>query len=69
MIRNIIIHNNSKVDDSLIDYLDSKEYEVGQNYKIDSEIMKEFRDLVFEIVFSAYTEICFKYPDVVVIEE
>lgn len=68
-IRNIIIHNNSKVDDSLIDYLDIEKYEVGQNYKLNPEVMKEFRDLIFEIVFSAYTEICFKYPEIVEVNE
>nr|WP_320000066.1 hypothetical protein [uncultured Draconibacterium sp.] len=69
LIRNIIIHNNSRVDDSLINYLNSKEYKVGQEYKLNSEIMKEFRDLVFEIVFSAYTEICLKYPKIIVVNE
>ncbi len=69
LIRNIIIHNNSKVDDSLIDYLDGEKYEVGQNYRLTPEIMKEFRDLIFKIVFSAYTEICFKYPEIVDVYE
>lgn len=69
LIRNIIIHNNSRVDDGLMNYLDSKEYKVGQTYKLNTEIMKEFRNLVFEIVFSAYTEICLKYPEIIVINE
>ena len=63
-IRNIIIHNNSKINDDLIKYLDDEKYKVGLTFKLDSEIMKEYRNLVFEIVFSAYLEICAKYPTV-----
>lgn len=68
-IRNIIIHNNSKVNEILLPFLKSEQYEIGQRFNLDSEIMKEFRDLIFEIVFSAYLEICNKYPTIVYSEE
>lgn len=64
-IRNIIIHNNAKINDGLLCFLDKKSYKTGQNFKITSEIMKEFRDLIFNIVFSAYVEICTKYPTII----
>ena len=62
LIRNIIVHNNSKINSDLIKYLDHEKHEVGESFSLNTEIMKEFRDLVFEIVFSTYSEICIKYP-------
>jgi hypothetical protein len=61
-IRNIIVHNNSKVDENLFSFLDNNKYQIGQSYKLDLSILKEFEDLVFNTVFQAYSEICFKYP-------
>lgn len=63
-IRNVIIHNNSKIDKNLFNYLDKDLYQVGQTFKLDIDIMKKFRDLVFEIVFNAYVEICNRYPTI-----
>jgi hypothetical protein len=68
-IRNIIVHNNSKINTDLIKYLDSGKYNVGLTFKLDSEIMKEYNDLIFEIVFSTYMEICSRYPTIIENEE
>lgn len=68
-IRNVIIHNNSKINGDLIKYLDGEKYNVGLTFKLDSEIMKEYKDLIFEIVFSTYFEICSRYPTVIENEE
>jgi hypothetical protein len=64
-IRNIIIHNNSKINESLICYLNKDEFKIGQTFKLDIQIMKKFKDLVFEIVFNAYIEISCKYPEII----
>lgn len=63
-IRNIIIHNNSKINDELIQYLDGKKYNVDSVFKLDTETMREYKSLIFEIVFSTYIEICSKYPTI-----
>ncbi|AYN68348.1 hypothetical protein D1013_13655 [Euzebyella marina] len=68
-IRNIIVHNNSKINTDLIKYLDSGKYNVGLTFKLDSEIMKEYKDLIFEIIFSTYMEICSRYPTIIENEE
>lgn len=63
-VRNIIIHNNSKINDELIKFLDGEKYKVGNEFKLDSEIMEEYKSLIFEIVFSTYIEICSRYPSI-----
>lgn len=68
-IRNVIIHNNSKINGDLIKYLDSEEYKIGFVFKLDSEIMNEYKDLIFKIVFSTYLEICLQYPTIIESEE
>jgi len=68
-IRNIIIHNNSKIDKDLIRHLNEEAFEIGQTFKIDIGIMKKFRNLVFEIVFNAYLEICNRYPKIIELKD
>lgn len=65
IIRNIIIHNNSKVNDSLMGFLSVDDYKVGQSFILDTVVMREFRSMVFNIVFSAYLEIYMKYPAII----
>ncbi|QXP78847.1 MULTISPECIES: hypothetical protein [Winogradskyella] len=68
-IRNIIIHNNSKINESLLNYLDNEKFKIGQTFELNTVLMKKFRDLVFEIVFNAYLEINAKYPMIVELNE
>jgi len=62
MLRNIIVHNNSKVNKEFISYLKNGESEIGDSYILDDKCLNEFKDLIFEVVFSSYAEICAKYP-------
>ncbi len=64
-VRNVIVHNNSKVNNSLLRYLDDEKYCIGDVYILDTDVMAEYRDLIFNIVFFVYTEICDKYPEIV----
>ncbi|MEM6816348.1 MAG: hypothetical protein AAF600_18480 [Bacteroidota bacterium] len=68
-IRNVIIHNNAKINRDLIKYLSEEKYEMGQTFRLNSEIMQDYRRLVFSIVFSTYFEICTKYPNDIEVEK